>query len=84
MKKMRQFTGLHDRNGKEIWEGDIIKQEFWLCGRNQGTFIGQVVYRAPAFAVMFEQNFKLDLICTGRYCEVIGNVFENPELLEQS
>ena len=67
---LMQYTGLKDKNGKEIYEGDIIK---WRKG-TEGVWADQFW----AFAV------KFPFICGNAYLgEVIGNIYENPELLTE-
>ena len=77
-----QFTGLHDKNGKEIYEGDVLTFVFPNNG-NKGT--APVVWEYGCWNVT---DFKNDAGSNNIYnlypatdCEVIGNIYKNPELL---
>lgn len=65
-----QCTGLKDKNGKLIWENDILKYEW------DRTRIDFIKYQAPIFTYSKTMRWSL------QQDEVIGNIFDNPELLE--
>ena len=83
---LQQFTGLHDKNGKEIYEGDILKIDTldpWIlvvechlaeCGY-QFTFMN---CKANVFKKVGEEEREPPF---PEMIEVIGNIYENPELL---
>jgi hypothetical protein len=74
---LMQYTGLKDKNGVEIYEGDIVEEP--------GSRY-EVVYHADGFYMrdMHEpDNMLIQLRHGYLHCEVIGNIYENPELLEQ-
>jgi len=75
-----QFTGLLDKQGVEIYEGDIVKlgKQHWYPGCGHGE-IGQVIWTGYQYA-MEGYKFSLLLIATNSV-EVIGNIYENSELL---
>lgn len=83
-----QCTGLKDKNGKMIWENDIVKRNFYLyssetkyeerenCGIvKYDKEYARFGYQRSVFAMLSESK-KHDTI------EVIGNIFDNPELSE--
>lgn len=81
--ELMQYTGLKDKNGTEIYEGDIVKYTSEL---ENGIF--EVKYSNCRFyGLWIEANFMditTDLFYLGcsNELEVIGNIYQNPELLE--
>ena len=71
-----QYTGLKDKNGKEICEGDILLDE-------SGAY-AVVGYSMGAFYVDFGEGFDLRYFteCIHDICEVVGNIHDDPELLK--
>lgn len=69
-----QYTGLKDRNGKEIYEGDIVYIQRW----NREY---EVIFEGGMFKVKGNTKFSLATTKGEISCEVIGNVYDNPELV---
>ena len=96
-----QFTGLHDKNGKEIYEGDILVRRVINdgCGTHDKEPL-EVVFMNGAFGIRLDRGKvyeEFEWICkehswssmgasgeTKYEYEVIGNIYDNPELLKEN
>lgn len=92
-----EYTGLKDRNGNEIFEGDIVKlaepklKIEWNAvvefGNPNGVYDWGYQLK-PITNNAIKYNYNLDILCwvgmedVNVYCEVIGNIYDNPDLLE--
>ena len=85
-----QYTGLKDSKGREIYEGDIVTHP--LCVKEPHdenepceTFVGRINYETDSgqyFAVNMKRNGYVVVLSEAYKFEVIGNIYENPKLLE--
>ncbi len=83
--ELLQYTGLKDKNGTEIYEGDVFINK-WKVGH---TSLHRVYFCEKELAFMSLTNLNGDLIkeslagyAEGHNIRVTGNIYENPELLE--
>lgn len=87
MDNITQFTGLRDKNGTEIYEGDIVVSEYscsHLGEKGIVTFNTNNFAGIPAFHLCDEKGESCQYyygMCADDQCEIIGNVYENPELI---
>ena len=77
-----QFTGLKDKNGVEIFEGDIVFDR-WANGYTPVFQNGIYMAYNPKNLMQNDPSTQFNIIWKDG-CEVIGNIYENPELLEQA
>lgn len=76
---LMQSTGLKDKNGKEVFEGDIVKMAKDVY--SEPTYYEVVRHRGGAYRLESKQH-GCELWLRHADCEIVGNVYENPELLE--
>ena len=76
---LMQSTGLKDKNGKEIFEGDIVKMAKDVY--SEPTYYEVVRHRGGAYRLESKKH-GCELWLRHTDCEVVGNIYENPEFLE--
>lgn len=86
-----QWTGLKTKDGQDVWEGDIVEYMFEIPGiyKAPSSNRGQVVYNPFRFGFEAIDNVRLAesgdpvwIPLTNDSVRIVGNVFQNPELLE--
>ena len=90
---LMQYTGLKDKNGVEIYEGDVVHANGWSMSpyegemKNKNRVVAHSNYRISGFVldtVDGETVYSGKGLCTtnAKHMEVIGNIHENPELVK--
>lgn len=84
------YTGLKDKNGKKIFEGDIVEVEFLnssptrlsVVAKNE-KFIYKIIFKNGCFGLQskIDRFTSFDGVCNTEI-EIIGNLYDNPELLK--
>ena len=74
---IQEFTGLKDKNGREIYDGDILTGDSF-------DYNYKVEYEPGMFFLKNPErlDFRYALAAWGNKCQVIGNIFQNPKLLK--
>lgn len=72
-KTVGQFTGLTDKNGNKIFEGDIVKYE---------NKIYEIKYLEKYARFAPSNEHSVFMVCAFNHLEVVGNIYDNPELLK--
>ncbi|EAF3114205.1 hypothetical protein CSI37_09645 [Listeria monocytogenes] len=80
LKTIGQYTGLKDKNGKKIFEGDIVNCKFF--DRMVGDIAGVINFIDCVWSVSDFKNKRLYQLIDVDNIEIIGNIHENPELME--
>ena len=89
--ELMQFTGLHDKNGKEIYEGDVVRKLVWNelkfeaegDGKDYSYAKVQYIDELASFHLVNKDNKILWELSEDKYnIEVAGNIYENSDLLK--
>lgn len=83
-----QYTGLTDKNGNKIWENDVVKFEDCEMSTESGygdcfVNVGKIAYDTDTMSYFITDRITVDMedMDIKNDIEVIGNIFDNPELI---
>ncbi|MGP6387803.1 YopX family protein [Streptococcus dysgalactiae] len=84
---LMQSTGLKDKNGVEIFDGDVVENKWFKDHEDFSGYRkrGEVVFREGYFGIRYSEDSKrypYQILFVAIDIEVIGNIYENPDLLE--
>jgi len=79
---LMQYTGLKDKNGVEIYEGDIVQRKNWHENSDGKTVLSEANSYMKKWAVIYEIGSVWQGYTVDSKDEVIGNIYQNPELLK--
>lgn len=74
---LMECTGLKDKEDKELYEGDIVR-----CYEHKESFVGVVEFMHGMFGFRDKDSDFIELACWVTSLDILGNIYENPELLE--
>lgn len=85
-KAVGQYTGLNDKNGNKIFENDIVA--YWDTystenGQSEADCIGKVIWDDETISFQVTNRLSAGSYEVLDECSVIGNIYDNPELLEE-
>lgn len=89
METIGQFTGLTDKKGREIYEGDIIKFHFMTSSPSTSElfptkkFFGEITTNKYNQWTILSDGLEIHIENAIKYGEIIGNIYDNKELLEE-
>jgi len=90
---LMQSTGLKDLKGVEIYEGDIVQSTWYDVDNNPYKKKGEITFVGAQYVIVYDSQFDVETgeitydahsLTYAEDVEVIGNIYENPELLEQA